>query len=248
MAIVAKVLVMFAGISIAQGALAQAVCGGTSADAVDRVEKAPFSAKRRITTITRKSDGTSRRNEATASEARDGNGRRYRAGERRWTTLIGNERVPQSEILVRISDPIDNTDTEWSSGSKEVRVIHWPRGTGRSGTEERSPDPFLGTPTQDSNVQKLGTKTIEGVLVEGVRTSYAVPHAQAKGDNQIIVVHECWYSPDFKVVILETDDDPRSSNFTNQLENIVRGEPDVAKYQPPADYVRQNIEIPAPTP
>jgi hypothetical protein len=236
-------LVILVGIGVARVAFAQAVC---SADAVHRVENAPFSAQRRVITITHKADGTSSRDEATKSEARDGKGRTYSAGERYWTTLIGGERVQKSEILVSIVDPIANTSTKWSSGSKEVKVIHWPQPAGNNGAVEPPFNPFADS--QNSDVRKLGTKTIEGVLAEGFRMSYAVPPGQARCDEGNVVVEECWYSPELKVVILETDSVPCSRSFTNQLENIVRGEPDVAKYQPPADYARQNVEMPPPTP
>jgi hypothetical protein len=234
------VLVVFVGIGIAQVAFTQAVC---SVDAADRVENAPFSAQRRVITITQKDDGTSSRDEATKSEARDGKGRTYSAGERYWTTVVGTERVQKSELLVSIVDPVANTSTKWSSGSKEVKVIHWPRPTG----DNRAAEPFNPfADAQNSDAQKLGTKTIEGVLAEGFRMSYALPPGHAKCEEANVAVEECWYSPELKVVILETDNVPCKRRFTNQLESIVRGEPDVAKYQPPAGYVRQNVEMPPP--
>ena len=237
------VLGVFVGIGIAQCAVAQAVC---SADAADRVENAPFSALRRVMTSTRNADGTSSRDEATKSEARDGKGRTYSAGERYWTTVVGNERVQKSELLVSIVDPVAHTSTKWSSGSKEVKVIHWPQPTGDNRAVEPPFNPFAGA--QNSDVQQLGTKTIEGVLAEGFRMSYALPPGHDKCEDENVAVKECWYSPELKVVILETGNVSCKRRFTNQLENIVRGEPDVAKYQPPAGYVRQNIEIPPPTP
>jgi hypothetical protein len=240
---IATALGVFVGIGIAQVAFAQAVC---SADAADRVENAPFSAQRRVMTITRKADGTSSRDEATESEARDGKGRTYSASERYWTTVVGNERVQKSELLVTIDDPVANTTTKWSSGSKEVKLIHWPQPTGDNRAVKPPFNPFADA--QNSDVQKLGTKTIEGVLVEGFRMSYAPPRGHVKCDEENVHVEECWYSSELKVVILETDNVPCERSFTNQLENIVRGEPDVEKYQPPASYVRQNVEISAPTP
>lgn len=241
MLFVPAVLMNFAGIGIAHFALAQG-CNDTSDNAVDRVENAPFSAQRRVITITRNADGTSTHDEATKSEARDGKGRTYSAGEREWTTVIGNERVQKSEILVRIVDPVANTVTNWSSGSREVKVVHLSR-TSSTGTIDGPSNPFLHSSTQNSDVQKLGTKTIEGVVVEGIRMSYTASPAQANGDNQSVDVNECWYSPELKILILETHNRPNRS-FTNQLENIVRGEPDTTKYQPPAGYRRQDVELP----
>src|ERR1700687_1877656 len=150
MVIVATVLINFAGICIAQFALAQG-CD----NAVDRVENAPFSAQRRVITITRNADGTSTNDEATQSEARDGKGRTYKAGERRWTTVIGNERVQKSKILVSIDDTVANTTTKWSSGSKEVKVVHWPQLPANTETVDGPSNPFLHSSAPDSDVQKL---------------------------------------------------------------------------------------------
>src|ERR1700733_5094349 len=244
MAIAATVLIVFPGIGIAPVAIAQAVCDSVLADVVDRVENAPYSAQRRVTTIHQ--DGSSNRDEATQTEARDGKGRTYHAGERHWTTLVGNERVQKSEILVRIVDPVSNTNTTWSSGSKEVKVVHWPQATDNTNSVEHPFNPFLDS-LPDSEVQKLGTKTIEGVLAEGFRRSYTLRSAQNKCDNQNVAVEECWYSPELKIVVLETDNVPCTRSFTSQLENIVRGEPDVAKYHPPAGYARRDIEMKSPT-
>jgi len=65
MAVAATILVVL-GIGIAQVAIAQAVCDSALADAVDRVENAPYSAQRRVTTIHQ--NGSSSRDEATQSE------------------------------------------------------------------------------------------------------------------------------------------------------------------------------------
>ena len=62
-------------------------------------------------------------------------------------------------------------------------------------------------------------------------------------DVSNVAVEECWYSPELKIVILETDNVPCSRSFTNQVEKIIRGEPDVTKYQPPPDYARHNVEM-----
>jgi hypothetical protein len=231
-------LINFAGIG--HFALAQG-CDDYSLD--HRVENAPFSAQRRVITATENANGSSTHDEATQSVARDGKGRTYRAGERMWTTSIGNERVQKSEILVRIFDPVANTTTEWSSGSKNVKVAHWPKSDGNANSAEKSPNPFLHPPVKNSDVQKLGTKTIEGVLVEGVRMRFTAPPTQAGGDNQSADVNECWYSPELKTLLLEVHKRPNRS-FTNQLENIVRGEPVTSKYQPPADYRREDVEMP----
>jgi hypothetical protein len=93
-------------------------------------------------------------------------------------------------------------------------------------------------------VEKLGMKTIGGFIAEGTRSSYTVPDGQNHNDQPIVVAHESWYCPELKIMILETNDDPRSGTTRNELIDIVRGEPDATQYRPPADYVIRKIELP----
>jgi hypothetical protein len=60
----------------------------------------------------------------------------------------------------------------------------------------------------------------------------------------LTVVHETWYCPELKIVVLETNDDPRTGTTKNELMSIVRGEPDTTKYRPPTGYVIQDIQVP----
>jgi len=195
------------------------------------VSNAPYSGLRRVITVKRKTDGVSSRSEGTESVARDSKGRTYEAGERRWTTVVGGERIEKSEILVRIFDPVGNTDTTWTSGDKKVKVVHFAPDPSKK--HELLTNPFsFDALAQNQGASKLGTKTIEGLSAEGTR------YTDGKGFS-----HECWYSPALKIAILQTGDDPNYS-FTDRLESIVRGEPDVRKYLPPSEYSVQHVYMP----
>jgi hypothetical protein len=215
-----------------------------SADADDRVLNAPYSARRHFTYLEKSADGKIKRTETHGSEARDSEGRTYSADESLWTYLG----VLKSEMLYRNHDPVANTDTSWDSGSKEAKVIHYPPAV----PGEDASKAFCLTACLESRMvaagdavlEKLGTKTIEGVSAEGTRTSYTVPAGQDHNDQPIVVVHESWYCPELKIVILDTTDDPRTGTSRNELVDIVRGEPDVSKYLPPADYVVHDIQMP----
>lgn len=217
-------------------------CDG-AADAGNPVLNAPYSGLRRVITMEMNSDGTTKRHEAVQSEARDGKGRRFVAGERSWTTRVGNKEVEKSEVLVRIFDPVANTDTTWTSGDKRVKVVHWPKQ--ESNGAAPGPNPCTNGLARNPNVEKLGTKTIEGVVAEGTRLSRSSPGGSDR-DRLTVSVTECWYFPRLKVMILETNSDPASGTFLNQLENVKLGEPDVSKYQPPRDYKREDVEIQTP--
>jgi hypothetical protein len=145
-------------------------------------------------------------------------------------------------MLYRIHDPVSNTDTRWDSTSKEAKVIHWPRGA-PGGVAANPFSPFLAA-VPGTVEEKLGIRIIEPVVAEGTRSTYAMTGAQDQNGQALSVVHESWYCPELKIVVLETNDDPRSVTTRNELVGIVRGEPDVTKYRPPADYVVHDIRLP----
>jgi hypothetical protein len=232
---------VLSSIAIAQAAAIPAET--TSVDPDSRVLRAPYSAQRRFTVITTLADGTTSRSESGGSEARDSQGRTYSAGERHWTLQEGKKSVLKTEMLMRISDPVANTETRWDSGSKEVKVIHWTQSE-HPKEGSRVSAATLAAFDPKSGVEKLGNKVIAGVFAEGTRSSYTVPAGRDHHEQPIVVVHESWYCPELKIVVLETNDDPRSGRTRNELVDVVRGEPDVTRYRPPADYVVHEIQVP----
>jgi hypothetical protein len=211
----------------------------------DRVLNAPYSAKRRFTSAQKSADGTINRSESGGSEARDSLGRTFSAAERQWTYLEGKKSVLGHEMLYRIHDPVAKTDTKWDTTAKEVKVIHWPEKTPEGDASEAqcqaACSEFAMKPFGTD--EKLGVKTFAGVVGEGTRNSYTVPSGNPDA-KPIVVVHESWYCPELKIVILETNDDPRGVSWRNELVDIVRGEPDLAQYHPPANYVVHEVQFP----
>ncbi len=211
----------------------------------DRVLNAPYSAQRRVTSVKKLADGTIKRNEAAESVARDSQGRTYNAGERQWTYLEGQTKILKSEMLYRIHDPVTETDTKWDSSTKEVEVIHWPKNApNEDSSDAQCQACFNPTMSPGTAVEKLGAKTLAGVSAQGTRESYAPPSRQSPNAQSIVVVHESWYCPELQIVILETDDDPRTGSYRNELIDIIRGEPDVSRYLPPRDYVVHEVQVP----
>lgn len=220
--------------------------GTVSVGSDEPILNAPYSAKRHFTSVTKHADGTISRIESGGNEARDSQGRTYSAGERQWTYFDGKKNVLKSEMLYRIDDPVANTETGWDTTSKVVKVIHW----AQSASSEDASAVKCPAACDDTGanawdvVEKLGTKAIDGFIAEGTRSSYTVPGGQDHNDQSIVVVHESWSCPELKIIILETNDDPRSGTTRNELIDIVRGEPDATQYRPPADYDVRKLELP----
>jgi hypothetical protein len=86
------------------------------------------------------------------------------------------------------------------------------------------------------STEDLGTQTMEGVLVEGTRTTRTIPAGEIGNEKPISIVTEVWTSPELKTVVMSKRSDPRMGEHTFQLTNIVRAEPDASLFKVPADF------------
>jgi hypothetical protein len=84
--------------------------------------------------------------------------------------------------------------------------------------------------------EDLGSQTMEGVLVNGMRTTRTIAAGQIGNDRPISIVTEVWTSPELKTVISSKRSDPRIGEQTFELKNITRGEPDPSLFTVPADF------------
>jgi len=84
--------------------------------------------------------------------------------------------------------------------------------------------------------EDLGTQTMEGVVVNGVRTTRTIPAGQIGNDKPIVITTEVWTSPDLKTIISSKRTDPRMGEQTFKLTNLVRAEPDASLFTVPSDF------------
>jgi hypothetical protein len=85
-------------------------------------------------------------------------------------------------------------------------------------------------------VESLGTQFMEGIAVEGTRTTVTIPAGQIGNELPINVVSERWFSPDLKVLVMSRQSDPRFGETTYRLTNITRDEPSPQLFEIPADF------------
>jgi hypothetical protein len=95
---------------------------------------------------------------------------------------------------------------------------------------------FLTNDQGQATTEDLGSQTMEGVFVTGVRTTHTIPAGQIGNDRPIAIVTEIWTSPDLKTIIYSKRSDPRMGELTFQLTNITRAEPDASMFTVPADF------------
>jgi len=82
----------------------------------------------------------------------------------------------------------------------------------------------------------LEHKTLEGVAVEGRKTTNVIPAGQVGNEQPLTIVSEEWRSPDLGVLVYTRHSDPRTGESTYRLINIVRAEPDRSLFMVPPDY------------
>jgi Ca2+-binding EF-hand superfamily protein len=101
--------------------------------------------------------------------------------------------------------------------------------------------PFLPpTEPKDGKTESLGTKTLEGLTVEGTRTTFEIPAGQLGNDKPIAVTTEKWFSPELQVVVLSRHVDPIAGEHIFRLVNIKKGEPAADLFVVPGDFKKVN--------
>ena len=197
------------------------------------VTNAPFSAQVNRETIQVLSDGTRVDRKETGSIARDGAGRtRQEITLPAIGPLAASGQVPH---IASIRDPAAGKTYILNENKKTAMTFSHPAGANEQGRRMMKQKMNVG---ENSSVQavSLGTKTIDGLTVQGTRRTRTIPVGQIGNDKPIVITREEWYSPDLQMVISSTRSDPRFGTTTFQLTNINRSEPPQSFFIVPPDY------------
>jgi hypothetical protein len=84
----------------------------------------------------------------------------------------------------------------------------------------------------------LGSKEIDGLRVDGERTTWTIEAGRFGNEKPIVITREVWTSPELLLTVQSREFDPRSGEATYRLTQLKRGEPDAALMKVPADYDR----------
>jgi hypothetical protein len=95
---------------------------------------------------------------------------------------------------------------------------------------------IVGDEESQVSTEDLGSQTMEGLLVNGVRTTRTIAEGQIGNDKPISIVTEVWTSPDLKTIVYSKRTDPRMGEQTFKLTNVVRAEPDPSLFTVPTDF------------
>jgi hypothetical protein len=101
-------------------------------------------------------------------------------------------------------------------------------------------------PRGEGVLSSLGGREIDGVRVNGERTTWTIEAGKVGNEKPILIVRDVWTSPDLMLTVATRDFDPRRGETNYRLANIKRGEPDAALMKVPADYATPAPRTPPP--
>jgi hypothetical protein len=238
---------------------------------VNPITGAPYSATVTHTHSQSLSGGVTISHSQTVSVARDSQGRtrvettitpKSRPGETAAEKAMKPNSGPRKIVVVY--DPVAGTITRWSDSSKTAMVMpmHRPGGGMRGGrpgmggsgmrgnggpAEARGPrGHFGGGEMAHGEVAKsdLGSKDVGGVSALGERETRTIAAGTVGNDKPIVSTHERWVSPDLKIVLSESDNDPLRGKNSVQVANLTRSEPAADLFKAPADYTLHEMGAP----
>lgn len=88
----------------------------------------------------------------------------------------------------------------------------------------------------EARTEPLGTQVMEGLQVQGTRTTRTVPAGEMGNDRALVSTEERWESTELKTVVRSTSHDPEFGDTSFRLTNINRSEPAKTLFQIPPDY------------
>jgi len=210
------------------------------------VKGAPFSATAASETTQTLQDGSVIHRTSQISMYRDSQGR-----SRQEATFNGFGPLTPGgtpKTLVMISDPVAAVHIMLDTQNKVAHKSAFrARNNAASSTDSTASDFQTRLQERDQKdiaagllkKESLGTQTINGVVVEGTRTTRTIPAGQIGNEKPLQIVSERWYSPDLQIVVKSTRSDPRFGTTTYTVTNIQRTEPSASLFTVPADFTVQ---------
>ena len=179
--------------------------------------------------------------ESTSTNNRE-SGTRY-TEQRKWRDSEGRFRREVTQVqsgqdavfhAAVIIDPKKNTVTTLNLDARTASVVHLQPNQLHSHVE-LDDKPMYAMPGVQVKVEKLSGKKIAGVDAEGQRVTRIRPPGTIGNDHTISSVSERWVSPELKIVLATSMDDPRQQS-RSEVTQLTKAEPDASLFQVPAGY------------
>ena len=205
---------------------------------------APYSAALRTSFEQKLPEGNAIRSSQIVHQARDSKGRTL--NEAPIGCTHAEDGRLKAVVAVTVFDPTTKTIMNWQVGDfmpKIAHVHHMSIPNHKQPTAEEAAEQIkrsqIAAKTQrhdEVRSENLGSKTISGVLAEGMRTVRTIPAGEEGNDQPLEVINEQWISKELGLIVLRIDDDPRRGRTTIEFEDLSLGEPDPAVFAAPSGY------------
>jgi hypothetical protein len=175
--------------------------------------------------------------------ARDSQGRIY--NEVRPLVPAGVS-ATQPIVMIHIYDPVTRISSMLYPQQRTFRVsaVNHPPSTD-------TPQPYASPSgnalpqSEFSKEEDLGTRTIAGLPVHGVRETQIIPADASGSGKEILIIDDYWYSGDLRINLLVSHNDPRTGSSSTTVTQLTRTEPDASLFGVPADYQPAGIPVAA---
>ena len=206
------------------GSVAQWMYG----ERIPAVPGLPFSAKVELELVNQLQDGTLITHKSYNLDARDHLGR-TRNEARNWINPV--EGAEPRLTRIELYDPSTRTRTNLFPLTKTAR--QWTVG---SPVSTAAPSAQTASSKPETSKENIGSDSIEGLVVRGVRISQTYPPGALGNDRPLTIVTESWYSEDLRINLLTKRTDPRYGVQTVRVTELARQEPDAALFAISDEY------------
>jgi TonB family protein len=191
---------------------------------IPAVPRLPFTAKVELETVSELQDGTQVTHKTYNLDARDSAGR-TRNEMRNWINADGDEpRLARIELY----DPATRTRTDLFPLTKLAR--QWVVGMAVQ------PTPAAAGTKPGTTREEIGTDTMEGLPVKGVRVTQVYAAGAMGNDRPLTIVTEYWHAAEIRLNLLTKRTDPRYGVQTVRVKELDRQEPDPALFAIEDEY------------
>jgi hypothetical protein len=148
-------------------------------------------------------------------------------------------------VNISVSDPVAHTSMSWQTngtGIKTARMAHQAEPQAAPAVvvltdDERKQRAIVQENWRKNNrSEKLGARTIAGVLCDGTRSVRTIPAGQLGNEQPLETTDEIWIARDLGIGMLRIEDDPQNGRTTTEVIDLTQGDPDPSLFAPPPDY------------
>jgi hypothetical protein len=196
----------------------------------------PYSLLETTTTVEALADGTTLTNSRQVRRVRDGEGReRTETGHMKDGALFVNEVVIRDPVALRVITLRTNEKMASIRNMKLPKPPN-PERDARRSAEAREIEARRNARPNAPVIETLPAKNIAGIPVIGHRVTTIIPPGRQGNNAEIRVITETWASPDLKIYVQKSLDDPRNGKTTMTISDFSRADPPPALFEVPSDY------------